>query len=127
MSYILNYHFSRAEKKEPTGPPPEVGVIYRDCEVKGVHNFGVFVEILPGYEGLIHVSELDVKKILSPEKAGIVAGQKLDVKYLGKNEKGQMRLSRRVVLLRDAGKDGDGTPPPSAPPASSASAEAAYS
>ena len=35
----------------------------RDCVIKGVHNFGVFVEMLPGYEGLVHVSELDNKKV----------------------------------------------------------------
>ncbi len=87
--------------KVELGPPPEEGIVYKDCEVKGVHNFGVFVEVLPGYEGLIHISELDVKKVQSPEAAGFVKGQKVDVKYLGKNEKGQMRLSRRAVLLRD--------------------------
>ena len=38
-------------------------LIYRDCVIKGVHNFGVFVEMLPGYEGLVHVSELDNKKV----------------------------------------------------------------
>eukprot|EP00597_Dinobryon_sp_UTEXLB2267_P006313 CAMPEP_0170079124 /NCGR_PEP_ID=MMETSP0019_2-20121128/15589_1 /TAXON_ID=98059 /ORGANISM="Dinobryon sp., Strain UTEXLB2267" /LENGTH=821 /DNA_ID=CAMNT_0010292435 /DNA_START=140 /DNA_END=2602 /DNA_ORIENTATION=+ len=92
----------KAAKEEPTGPPPEVGIIYRDCEVKGIHNFGVFVEVLPGYEGLIHISELDIKKVLNVESAGFVIGQKMDVKYLGKNEKGQMRLSRRAVLMRDS-------------------------
>eukprot|EP01041_Mallomonas_annulata_P004249 gene4249-8446_t len=92
----------RKDEKAPLGPPPEVGIIYKDCEVKGVHTFGVFVEILPGYEGLIHISELDVKKVPSPEQAGIVAGMKMDVKFLGVNEKGQMRLSRRAVLLREA-------------------------
>jgi polyribonucleotide nucleotidyltransferase len=45
------------------GPPPEVGLIYRECEIKSVHNFGVFVEVLTGYEGLVHVSELDVKRV----------------------------------------------------------------
>jgi predicted RNA-binding protein with RPS1 domain len=39
---------------------------------------------------------------LSVEKAGFSIGQKLDVKCLGKNEKGQLRLSRRAVLLRDS-------------------------
>lgn len=92
----------KAAKDEPSGPPPEVGIIYRECEVKGVHNFGVFVEVLPGYEGLIHISELDIKKVLNVESAGFVIGQKMDVKYLGKNEKGQMRLSRRAVLMRDS-------------------------
>ena len=37
-------------------------VIIRDCEIKGVHAFGIFVEVLPGYEGLVHVSEIDIKK-----------------------------------------------------------------
>jgi polyribonucleotide nucleotidyltransferase len=53
------------DEKKPLGPPPEPGTIYRNCEIKGVHNFGVFVEITPGYEGLIHVSELDTKKVSS--------------------------------------------------------------
>ena len=108
MKIVEESDSKKREKKEPEGPPPEIGVIYRDCEVKGVHNFGVFVEILPGYEGLVHVSELDVKKIPNPAAAGIEGGQKLDVKFLGKNEKGQMRLSRRQVLLRDAGGGGGG-------------------
>ena len=43
--------------------------------------------MLPGYEGLVHVSELDNKKIASPEAAGFVSGQMIDVKYLGKNDK----------------------------------------
>jgi len=116
------------ENKEPLGPPPEEGIIYRDCEIKGVHNFGVFVQVLPGYEGLVHVSELDVRKIASPEKE-FVPGQKIDVKYLGKNEKNQMRLSRRAVLKRDSpvsvtGAPLESAPPP--PPSITSSAEDAY-
>lgn len=45
------------------GPPPEDGLIYRERPITGVHNFGVFVEVVDGYEGLIHVSELDTKKV----------------------------------------------------------------
>jgi polyribonucleotide nucleotidyltransferase len=56
------------ESKIELGPPPEQGTIYRECNVKGVHAFGVFVEILPGYEGLVHISELDTKKLASAEK-----------------------------------------------------------
>jgi len=67
----------------------------------GIHSFGVFVEVLPGHEGLVHVSELDVKRVTSVE-ASFAIGQELDVKNLGKNEKGQLRLSRRAVLLRDS-------------------------
>ena len=43
------------EPKAPLGPPPELGIIYRDVEIKSVHNFGVFVEVLPGYEGLVRI------------------------------------------------------------------------
>ncbi|CAN0128249.1 unnamed protein product, partial [Discosporangium mesarthrocarpum] len=42
-----------------------VGNIYRGCPVKNTHNFGVFVEILPGVEGLVHISEMDLKRVVS--------------------------------------------------------------
>lgn len=87
--------------KAPPSPPPETGLIYRGCRITGIHSFGVFVEVLPGHEGLVHVSELDVKRVTSVE-ASFTIGQELDVKNLGKNEKGQLRLSRRAVLLRDS-------------------------
>ena len=108
------------------GPPPEPGLIYRDCVVKGVHNFGVFVEVTTGYEGLVHVSELDVKRISNPEEAGFKAGQTLDVKLIGRNDKGQLRLSRRAVLMRDEGKPSAPSKPPTPPNPVSAAAEAAY-
>jgi len=53
----------KEKKVVELGPPPEAGVIYRDCEIKSVQTFGVFVEVLPGYEGLVHVSELDSKRV----------------------------------------------------------------
>lgn len=45
------------------GPPPEEGLVYRNCSIVSLHGFGVFVEVLPGYDGLVHVSELDVKRV----------------------------------------------------------------
>ena len=45
------------------GPPPEIGVIYRECPIVSAHPFGVFVQVLPGYEGLVHISELDQKRV----------------------------------------------------------------
>ena len=69
--------------------------------IKGVHNFGVFVEVFNGHEGLVHISELDTKRVQSTE-GSFTIGQNIDVKCLGKNEKGQMRLSRRAVMLRDS-------------------------
>lgn len=114
----------RPEKeKVELGPPPEEGIVYRECEVTGVQKFGIFVEILPGYEGLVHLSELDTKKVADPTQAGFAVGQKMDVKYLGKNDKGQMRLSRRAVLMRDAPTTGV----ISSTAVSSALAEAAFS
>jgi polyribonucleotide nucleotidyltransferase len=89
----------------PPGPPPETGEVYKDCEIKGIHDFGVFVEVLPGHEGLVHVSELDVKKIPDPTSAGYVVGQKIDVKCLGFNNRGQLRFSRRAVLMRESGSN----------------------
>jgi len=87
--------------------------------------------VLPGYEGLVHISELDTKRVESPEKAGIVTGSKLDVKYLSVNEKGQMRLSRRAVLVRDTQSTSplSGISTPSLPPPNpvSLAAEAAVS
>ena len=57
--------------------------------------------MLPGYEGLVHVSELDNKKIASPEAAGFVSGQMIDVKYLGKNDKVIFYLCRYPMLSEE--------------------------
>merc|ERR1712146_649413 len=85
-------------KKEPyKGPIPEIGSIFKNCELKGVHNFGCFVEILPGLEGLVHISELHLERIHNIE-GFVKAGDKLDVKLLDINEKGQFRLSRKALL-----------------------------
>ena len=102
------------------GPPPEIGMIYRNCTILSVHNFGVFVEISAGHEGLVHVSELDSKRVNEPEKSGFSVGTQIDVKYIGNNEKGQMRLSRRAVLLRDSPTSATGGPLTANPGAASA-------
>lgn len=118
------------DKKEKVelGPPPEIGIVYKDCEIKGIHNFGIFVEILPGYEGLIHVSELDTKKVNANDIPNLYkVGEKLDVKFLGKNDKGQMRLSRRAVLMRSEPTPASVASGAGTSSASSASAEDAYS
>lgn len=54
----------------PTQPNQESNVVFffgRECEVKAVHAFGCFVEFAPGVEGLVHVSELDVNRVVSAE------------------------------------------------------------
>jgi predicted RNA-binding protein with RPS1 domain len=75
----------------------EIGTVYEDCEIKSVHPYGVFVEVLPGVEGLVHASELDVKKVTKPASSFQV-GQLLTVKYLSNNEQGKMVLSRKVLI-----------------------------
>lgn len=108
---------------EEKGPEPEPGLIYRGCLIKGIHNFGVFVEVTKGHQGLVHVSELDVKRVANPE-AVFEVGKTMDVKMIGRNDKGQLRLSRRAVLMRDE-SEGDG-PSVLTPNPISAAAEAAY-
>ncbi len=76
----------------------EVGAIYQG-KVAAVVDFGVFVEVLPGKEGLCHVSELDTKRV---EKTAdfIKQGEPITVKVLDINERGQIRLSRKATLVK---------------------------
>ncbi|KAL3841080.1 hypothetical protein ACJIZ3_025671 [Penstemon smallii] len=76
---------------------PTVGDIFRNCEVKSIAPYGVFVEISPGREGLCHISELSADWLAKAEDAFKV-GDRLDVKLIEINEKGQFRLSRRALL-----------------------------
>ena len=82
---------------------PEVGKTYRDSRVTKVLDFGAFVEILPGVEGLCHVSELDVTRVANTRDV-VEEGQRIDVKLLETNERGQFKLSRRAVLLDEGGE-----------------------
>ena len=63
--------------------------------------FGCFVEVLPGKEGLVHVSELDVARI-ADVAACFKEGDVMDVKLVEINDKGQLRLSRKAVMLAAA-------------------------
>ncbi|KAK8952628.1 hypothetical protein KSP40_PGU003714 [Platanthera guangdongensis] len=76
---------------------PTVGDIYRDCEIKSIAPYGIFVEIAPGREGLCHISELSSEWLSKAEDAAKV-GDRLDFKLIEVNEKGQLRLSRRALL-----------------------------
>ena len=76
---------------------PEVGEVYHG-KVVSILEFGAFVEILPGKEGLLHISELDYKKVDKVEDV-LHVGDEVDVKLLEIDEKtGKMRLSRRALL-----------------------------
>ncbi|MCE1166001.1 MAG: polyribonucleotide nucleotidyltransferase [Bacteroidetes bacterium] len=78
---------------------PEVGMVY-DGTVKGIKEFGAFVEILPGKEGLLHISEIDVKRIAKVGDA-LKVGDKIQVKLLGIEDSGKLKLSRRVLLKKE--------------------------
>jgi polyribonucleotide nucleotidyltransferase len=75
---------------------PEVGKVYH-ATVKKITDFGAFVEILPGKEGLVHVSQLDVKRVERVEDMFKV-GDQFDVKLMLIDAAGKMSLSRKALL-----------------------------
>lgn len=75
---------------------PEIGAIY-DGVVRGVKPFGVFVEIMPRIEGLVHVSELSLERIANVEEH-FKMGDKLKVKYIGTDKEGRIKLVRKELL-----------------------------
>ncbi|MBN1821646.1 MAG: polyribonucleotide nucleotidyltransferase [Prolixibacteraceae bacterium] len=81
---------------------PEVGEIYKG-KVKSIVSFGAFVEILPGKEALLHVSEIDWKRVESAESV-LKEGEEVEVKLIGVDEKtGKLKLSRRALLPKPEG------------------------
>ena len=84
---------------------PEVGETY-PSKVKSVMPYGAFVEFLPGKEGLLHISEIDWKRIETMEQAGIKEGDMIDVKLLDVDQKtGKFKLSRKALLPRPPRED----------------------
>jgi polyribonucleotide nucleotidyltransferase len=85
----------RSEKPSNSGPNPDwvPGEIY-DAEVTGTKDFGAFVEAPPGsgYEGLVHISELQEGRTRRTEDV-VKVGDKVRVKFLGQDEKGRVRFS----------------------------------
>lgn len=77
---------------------PEVGKIYHG-KVKKLMNFGCFVEILPGKEGLVHVSELDDKYVKNVEDV-VKVGDEFDVKVVAIDDLGRVNLSRKQARPR---------------------------
>ena len=82
---------------------PEVGEIYEGT-VRSVMPYGCFVEIMPGKDGLLHISEIDWKRLETVEEAGIKEGDKMQVKLLDIDPKtGKYKLSRRVLMEKPEG------------------------
>jgi len=81
---------------------PEVGEIY-DGVVRSIMPYGCFVEIMPGKDGLLHISEIDWKRLETVEEAGIKEGDHIQVKLLEIDPKtGKYKLSHRVLIEKPA-------------------------
>lgn len=80
---------------------PEVGAVYKGI-VTRLMSFGAFVEIVPGVEGMVHISQLDVKRTEKVEDV-VNVGDEIIVKVLPKDEQGRLNLSRREALIEVEG------------------------
>ena len=82
---------------------PEVGEVYEGT-VRSIMPYGCFVEIMPGKDGLLHISEIDWKRLETVEEAGIKEGDKITVKLLEIDPKtGKYKLSHRVLIPKPEG------------------------
>ena len=82
---------------------PEVGEVYEGT-VRSIMPYGCFVEILPGKDGLLHISEIDWKRLETVEEAGIKEGDKIKVKLMEIDPKtGKYKLSHRVLIEKPEG------------------------
>ena len=79
---------------------PEVGEVYKG-KVRSIMPYGAFIEFLPGKDGLLHISEIDWKRLETVKEAGIKEGDEIDVKLIDIDPKtGKFKLSRKVLLPR---------------------------
>ena len=82
---------------------PEVGEVY-DGKIKSIVSFGAFVEILPGKEALLHISEIDYKRFETMEETGLHEGDMIKVKLIGVDAKtNKYKLSRKALLPKPEG------------------------
>jgi len=77
---------------------PEIGEVYTG-KVKSIMPFGAFVEIMPGKDGLLHISEIDWKRLETMDGV-LKEGEIIEVKLLDIDKQGKMKLSRKVLLPR---------------------------
>jgi polyribonucleotide nucleotidyltransferase len=83
---------------------PEIGATYEGT-VKSTTPFGAFVEILPGTEGLVHISELQHGRTEKTEDV-VKKGERVTVKLIDRDERGRLRLSIKALLPKPEGADG---------------------
>jgi polyribonucleotide nucleotidyltransferase len=75
----------------------EVGQVYKGV-VKTIKDFGAFVEVLPGTDGLVHISELDIKRVAKVTDV-VQEGDEIEVKVLDVDSRGRIRLSRKALMV----------------------------
>lgn len=92
---------------EAIAKDPEIGSVFTG-RVTRIMNFGAFVEIAPGKEGLVHISKLDHKRVEKVEDV-VSVGDEIKVKVIEIDEKGRINLSRKDCLPKPAPAQGSGT------------------
>jgi len=97
-------HLKAKEIIESLTQPPEVGRIYAQSKVVSVKDFGAFVEITPGVEGLCHISELSDSYVKNVDEVCKV-GDVIPVKLIAIDEQGRFKLSRKAALAEMGKKD----------------------
>lgn len=82
---------------------PEVGETYHG-KIRSIVAFGAFVEIMPGKDALLHISEIDYKRFETMDETGLKEGDEIDVKLIGVDAKtGKLKLSRKALLPKPEG------------------------
>ena len=90
---------------------PEVGEVY-DGKISSIMPYGAFIEFLPGKDGLLHISEVDWKRLDKVEDAGLAEGDTVTVKLIDIDPKtGKFKLSRKVLMPKPAGYIENERPP----------------
>jgi polyribonucleotide nucleotidyltransferase len=82
---------------------PEVGRIYKDVPVVSVMDFGAFVQVLPGKDGLVHVSEMKEERVNKPSDV-VKEGDKVTVKLVAIDDRGRLQLSMKAAAKELDGK-----------------------
>jgi polyribonucleotide nucleotidyltransferase len=91
-------HLKARDIIETITQPPKVGRIYNDSRVVSVKEFGAFVEIIPGVEGLCHISELSEGYVKNVEDV-CKTGDLIPVKLISIDDQGRLKLSRKAALV----------------------------
>jgi polyribonucleotide nucleotidyltransferase len=99
-------HLKAREIIESLTQPPQIGRVYNAAKVVGVKDFGVFVEISPGVEGLCHISELSDGYLKTVDEV-CKMGDIIPVKLISIDDQGRLKLSRKAVLLETGQSERD--------------------